>query len=101
MAYVLIAVVFLVVCALSASMLWGIIRLFGEDMAFRSVCLTVMVAELLSLIPSAGWIISVVAYYYLLYKLSSINSVFMCWIITIAAKLCGWALLGFLLSMFT
>jgi hypothetical protein len=101
MTYILIAVIFLAVCAISAGVLWGVVKLFNAEMAFLAVLVTVLVAELLSLIPFAGWIISVVAYYFLLYKLSSINSVFMCWVITIVARLCNWALLNVLLNVVT
>ncbi len=96
MVYVLTAIIFIVVCAVSAGILWGTIKLFNADMAFPAVLLTVFVAELLSLIPFVGWIAAIVAYYFLLYRLSSINDIFMCWVITIAAKLCTLALFAVL-----
>ena len=101
MAYVVIAVIVLVVIAVSAVILWGIIKLFNADMTFRAVLATVLVAELLSLIPVAGLIISIVVYYYLLYNLSSINSVLMCVVITVVARLCSLALFTILGNIFS
>jgi uncharacterized membrane protein (GlpM family) len=92
MAHVIAVIVFVILSAISAAVLWGVIKVCNADMRYPHVLIAVIASGILATIPYVGWFLSVVVFLSLMYKLSSINSAVGCWMITILANVVNWAL---------
>ena len=78
-------ILFIVMTIVGTALLWGTVRLFREELSFKTAYVTIAIAALLELIPFVGGTLSMIFYYYVLYTRSTINSIFMCILITIIA----------------
>ena len=83
MIYVLEIGVFLLWSVIYSTLLWSVIRAIGADIDYWKLVVTIGITFLLYLIPWVGFVCGAIWYYSMFYRLSSVNSGFMCWVTTI------------------
>ena len=76
-------ILFLVMTIIGTGLLWGTVRLFREELSFKTAYVTIAISALLDMIPFIGGTLSMIFYYYVLYTRSTINSIYICVLITI------------------
>lgn len=76
-------ILFIVMTIVGTALLWGTVRLFREELSFKTAYVTIAISVLLDMIPWVGGLLSLIFYYYILYTRSTINSIYMCILITI------------------
>ena len=70
MEYLIYVIIFIIDAAVSGIILWLAAKVTNVDLFVKETIIAVSVASILALIPSVGWLLSLIALFYLLKKFS-------------------------------